>query len=170
MELSDKIIAVGKMQKHIEIHLDEEITLDHLSRAAGYCKYHALRIFKELTHKTPFETIRALRLTKAAKNLRDSGIKVMDAALDNGFGSHDGFTRAFKREFDITPQKYQHESPAVRWFTYNGIYDKGHFHNNSRPKTYNYGHKFENNSLYFNVSGLDFYNPFGSCSRTQMIF
>jgi AraC-like DNA-binding protein len=42
-------------------HLDEKITLDEPSGAAGYSKYHALRIFKEQTHKTPFEHHRALR-------------------------------------------------------------------------------------------------------------
>ena len=121
MELSDKIIAVGKMQKYTNTHLDEEITLDDLSHASGYSKYHATRIFKELTGKTPFETIRALRLTKAAQTLRDSDGKVVDVALDNGFDSHDGFTRAFARQFDITPQKYQRETPAVNYFIHNPI-------------------------------------------------
>lgn len=118
MELSDKIIAVGKMQKYINDHFDEEITLENLSRAADYSRYHATRIFKELTGKTPFETIRALRLTKAAQTLRDSDGKVVDVAMDNGFNSHDGFTRAFARHFSITPQKYQRETPAVNWFVH----------------------------------------------------
>jgi len=121
MELSDKIIAVGKMQKYIDAHFEEEITLEDLSNAAGYSKYHAARTFKELTGKTPFETIRALRLTKAAQNLRDSDNKVTDVALDNGFDSHDGFTRAFARRFDITPQKYQRETPAVGYFIHHPI-------------------------------------------------
>mgnify|MGYP000271941941 CR=1 FL=1 len=118
MELSDKIIAVGKMQQYINTHYDEGITLEDLSRAAGYSKYHAERIFKELTGKTPFEVIRALRLTKAAKTLRDFDNKVIDVAFENGFDSHDGFTRAFARQFDITPQKYSRESPAVNWFVH----------------------------------------------------
>jgi len=116
MELSDKINAVSKMQKYIDAHFNDEITLDDLSQAAGYSKYHATRIFKELTGKTPFESIRALRLTKAATALRDSDDKVVDVALDNGFESHDGFTRAFARQFAITPQKYQRETPAVQYY------------------------------------------------------
>lgn len=114
----DKIIAVGKMQKYIDIHFDEEITLDDLCRASGYSKFHCERIFKELTGKTPFQTIRALRLTKAAKTLIASGEKVVDVALDNGFDSHDGFTRAFTRRFLITPQKYRQEAPPVNWFVH----------------------------------------------------
>ena len=70
MKRSSKIVAVANMQRLIHAHFDEEITLEDLSRAAGYSKYHAARLFKELTGKTPFETIRALRLTKAAQSLQ----------------------------------------------------------------------------------------------------
>lgn len=116
MELSDKIIAVAQMQKYIDSHIDEKITLEDLGRAANYSKYHCVRIFKELTGRTPFEVIRALRLTRAAQKLRDSGGKVVDVALENGFDSHDGFTRAFIRQFNMNPQKYQRETPAVNYF------------------------------------------------------
>ncbi len=116
MELSDKINAVTKMQKYIENHLNEEITLEDLSQVSGYSKYYAIRIYKTLTGKTPFESIRGLRLTKAAQILWDSEEKIIDVALDNGFESHDGFTRAFIRQFDITPQKYKREIPAVKYF------------------------------------------------------
>jgi hypothetical protein len=43
---------------------------------------------------------------------------VLDVALDSGFDSHDGFTRAFTRQFDITPQKYQAEKPPIGYFVY----------------------------------------------------
>jgi len=97
MELSDKIQAVSRMQRYILRHLDEEITLDALADAAGYSKYHALRMFKELTGHTVFETIRALRLTKAAKTLQSSDEKVSDVALDNGFDPMTGRTWAWAR-------------------------------------------------------------------------
>ena len=116
MDLSDKIAAVNRMQEYIAAHLDEEITLETLGAAAGYSKYHAARMFAELTDKPPFAYIRALRLTRAAQTLRDDGGQVIAAALNSGFGSHDGFTRAFARQFGITPQKYAHEAPAVRYF------------------------------------------------------
>ena len=116
MELSDKVSAVIKMQKYIIANINREITLEDLSVVAGYSKYHAIRLFKEQTGKTPFEAIRALRLTKAAQTLRDSDSQVINVALENGFDSHDGFTRAFARQFDITPKKYQRETPAISYF------------------------------------------------------
>ncbi|NLC19357.1 MAG: hypothetical protein GX757_09110 [Clostridiales bacterium] len=38
--------------------------------------------------------------------LADNDEKVVNVAISNGFDSHDGFTRAFSRQFGITPQKY----------------------------------------------------------------
>jgi len=122
-ELSDKINAVKKMQQFIVTNLDETITLSDLSRAAGYSKYYCVRIFKELVGKTPFDFFRALRLTKAAQALQNSDSTVLDCALDNGFESHDGFTRAFVRQFGITPQRYSRELPAVNWFIFHPIQD-----------------------------------------------
>lgn len=122
MDIKDKIAAVSRMQAYITANLEEEITLEDLGAAAGYSKYHALRIFREMTGYTPFEVLRRLRLTKAAQRLQgpdysgERGTKVVDLALESGFGSHDGFTRAFARQFDITPQRYQKEVPAVNWF------------------------------------------------------
>ncbi len=118
MELTDKITGVSRMQHFIITHIDEPITLDTLAETAGYSKYHAARIFKELTHKTPLEYVRAIRLTKAAQTLCGSDEKVVDVALNNGFDSHDGFTRAFTRQFTITPQKYRTETPPVNWFVH----------------------------------------------------
>ena len=117
MDHMDKVNAVSRMQKHIVENLDDA-TLDDVSAAAGYSKYHAVRMFKEITGKTPYEYIRALRLTKAAEGLRDSGGKIIDAALQSGFDSHDGFTRAFMRQFDITPQRYSRETPPIRFFVH----------------------------------------------------
>jgi AraC-like DNA-binding protein len=116
MEISDKVAAVSRMQKYIDTHIDEEITLDALCEAAGYSKYYSVRIFKELTGKAPFETIRALRLTKAAEALRGTEAKVIDTAMNSGFESHDGFTRAFSRRFGVAPQKYQRETPPIPYF------------------------------------------------------
>ena len=106
MNEKDRVDAVGRMQDYIEQNLNDPITLFELSRCAGYSPYHCTRIFKEQVGKTPFEYIRALRLSKAALSLRDEEKKIIDVALDYMFDSHEGFTRAFSKEFGITPHKY----------------------------------------------------------------
>jgi AraC family transcriptional regulator len=113
MENREKINAVQRMQDYIETHIREPITLHKLAQAAGYSPWHAARIFKELTGKPPFEYIRTLRLTRAALMLRNEQTRIIDVAFDFVFESHEGFTRAFSKQFGMSPRQYtQHKSEA----------------------------------------------------------
>lgn len=116
MESREKVKAVQQMQTFIEEHLTEPITLNMLAKAAGYSPWHSDRIFKELTGKTPFDYIRALRLSRAAVKLRDEDARVIDVAFDFVFDSHEGFTRAFSKQFGMTPKYYSRNTPPVRLF------------------------------------------------------
>lgn len=108
--------AVWQMQDYIERHLSEPITLNALAREAGYSPWYAARLFKEGTGKSPFAYIRALRLTNAALCLRDGTDKVVDVALDFLFDSHEGFTRAFTRQFGVAPKRYSLKPPPISLF------------------------------------------------------
>ena len=114
----EKYSAVRRMQEYIMAHYEEEIALPDLAKAAMYSPWHALRAFAELTGKTPFEYLRAVRLSSAAKKLRDTDMSVLDVALASAFGSHEGFTKAFSREFAISPQRYRKEAPPIPLFSY----------------------------------------------------
>lgn len=108
----DVINAVQRMQDYMESHLGVPVTMNELARAAGYSPWYAARIFKEELGRTPFEYLRALRLTRAALKLRDEPVRVLDVALEFVFNSHEGFTRAFSRSFGVTPKQYQtHPGP-----------------------------------------------------------
>jgi AraC family transcriptional regulator len=114
--LREKVEAVRKMQEHIESHINDPITLYDLAQACGFSPWHASRIFKELLDKTPFEYIRAFRMSRAAMKLRDKNVKVIDVAFDFVFDTHEGFTRAFSRQFGMTPIAYKKHTPPVRLF------------------------------------------------------
>lgn len=116
MEQWEQVNAVQNMQDYIHQHLFEPITLTDLSRRAGYSPYHSAKLFKEHVGKAPFEYIRTLRLSRAALKLRDEKVKVLDVAMDFVFDSHEGFTRAFSREFGITPHKYSRNPPPIKLF------------------------------------------------------
>ncbi|MDR0986266.1 MAG: AraC family transcriptional regulator, partial [Ruminococcus sp.] len=47
---------------------------------------------------------------------RDDETRVLDVALDFVFDSHEGFTRAFSKEFGITPHQYGKETPPLYLF------------------------------------------------------
>jgi len=114
----EKIEAVARMQEYMIAHSDDEITLQDLAAAAMYSPWHALRAFTELVGKTPFEYLRTVRLSAAAKKLRDTNASVLDIALETAFGSHEGFTKAFTRAFAVSPREYRKSTPPIPLFCY----------------------------------------------------
>ncbi len=116
MDNWEKINAVQRMQDYIDEHITDPISLHMLAEAAKYSPWHSSRIFKELTGKTPFAYIRELRLSRAAIKLRDGNAKIIDVAFDFAFDSHEGFTRAFSKQFGMTPQNYCKKVPPLKLF------------------------------------------------------
>jgi AraC family transcriptional regulator len=112
----EKLKAAQRMQDHIESHLGEPITLLDLARAARYSPWYAARVFKECTGNPPFEYIRLRRLSLAAQRIGHSRARIVDVAFDFVFDSHDGFTRAFYRQFGVTPTDYRQRRPKIALF------------------------------------------------------
>ena len=104
------------MQDFIEKHLSEPITLRNIAEEAAYSPWHAERIFKEMTGKTPFDYIRELRLSHAANDLEKGNTRIVDVAFDYVFESHEGFTRAFSKQFGMTPRFYSKNTPPLKLF------------------------------------------------------
>lgn len=123
MDCGERACAVRRMKEYIEEHITEKITLRMLAGAAEYSPWHAARIFKEVTGLSPFEYIRAVRLSRAAARLRSEGARVTDVAFDFVFGSHESFTRAFTRHFGMTPQYYKKNSPLIKFFIPENVRD-----------------------------------------------
>jgi AraC family transcriptional regulator len=121
MDRWETVNAVQRMQSYIEAHLQEPITLHRLAEAAGYSPWHAARVFKALTGRSPFEYIRAVRLSRAAVRLKNEEVKVVDVAFDFVFDSHEGFTRAFSKQFGVTPQRFSQDKPPVKLFLPNSV-------------------------------------------------
>lgn len=116
MERWEKVMAVQRMQDYIEEHLNEPITLRQLAQAAHYSPWHAARIFKDMTEKSPIDYIRSRRLSEAALRLQEPEVRVVDVALDFVFDSHEGFTRAFSKQFGMSPRYYTKHAPPIRLF------------------------------------------------------
>ena len=92
-----------------------------LSKAAGYSPWYSYRLFQSLLHMTPAVYIRRLRLSKSALRLRDEKVKIIDVAYDLGFASVDGYTRAFRKEFGITPSEYAKSPVPIKLFVAYGV-------------------------------------------------
>jgi AraC-like DNA-binding protein len=121
IEVKEQIEAVQQMQNYIDLHLSENITLANLSQASMFSPWHSYRLFKQYTNFTPADYIRRLRLSKSALRLRDEACKISDVAFDLGFGSVDGYQRAFYREFGCNPREYATKPIPLYLFTPYGV-------------------------------------------------
>ncbi|QYK50195.1 MAG: AraC family transcriptional regulator [Anaerolineales bacterium] len=92
---------------HIEEHLDEPLPLEQLAAVAGFSPHHFHRVFQHVTGEAPKEYLRRLRLERAVYRLKVSPDNVLQIALDAGFKTHETFTRAFLRQFDIHPSQFR---------------------------------------------------------------
>ena len=104
--MREQILAVQRMQDYIETHLAGPVTPADLAREAGFSPWYARRLFLQWTGRTPADYIRRLRLSRSALQLRDGNRRVLDVAMELGFGSVDGYQRAFAREFGRNPGEY----------------------------------------------------------------
>lgn len=119
--MKEQILAVQRMQDYIEEHLSEKVGLSELSRVSLFSPWYSYRLFQEYTGLTPSDYIRRLRLAKAALRIKTEHIRMIDAAFDLGFGSVDGFTRAFTREFGMCPSTYAADPVPITLFVPYGV-------------------------------------------------
>ncbi|MDO4275700.1 MAG: AraC family transcriptional regulator [Eubacteriales bacterium] len=119
--MQEQITAVQNMQDYILDHLSENITLADLSRASLFSPWYSYRLFVKHLGITPADYIRKLRLSKSALKLRDDPCKIADIAFEMGFGSVDGYQRAFSREFGCNPREFASNPVPLYLFTPYGV-------------------------------------------------
>ena len=81
--------------------------LSSLARIARLSPYHFLRVFEGLTGTTPHQYLLRIRLRRAAIRLRTESARIVDIALESGFGDVSNFNRAFRVEFGVSPRAYR---------------------------------------------------------------
>ena len=96
--------------EYIEAHLGEPLTLDAIAQATHYSKYHLHRCFVESLGITVAGYIWRRRLTEAARQLALTDRRIVDIAIECGFGSQQAFARAFKTSYKQPPHRFRCES------------------------------------------------------------
>ena len=89
---------------HIETHID----IDELSRDLEVSRFHMHRIFKEAFGKNIYESIKSIRLQKAANLLlTNRHATISEVAALCGYSSHSSFIKAFRDRFGKSPRVWR---------------------------------------------------------------
>ena len=103
MKYEDKIQSV---LDEIDIRITERIKADELARKINYSLYHFCRVFMAVTGMPIMAYVTRRKLEHALYDL-SQGRKIIDVAMDYGFETHMGFTKAFKKCFGCPPSLYR---------------------------------------------------------------
>ncbi|WP_419799298.1 MAG: helix-turn-helix domain-containing protein [Terasakiella sp.] len=91
------------IRDYIEEHLNEDLTLSHISCAIGMAVNSTQRMFKATFDMTVMDYIRERRLEIAKTAMVQDGLTIAQAAYLAGYNSPANFSTAFKRVYGISP-------------------------------------------------------------------
>jgi AraC family transcriptional regulator len=89
----------------VEAHLGDDVQVETIADALGVSRFHVSRAFLAEIGEPLSSYVRARRLSEAAKRLAGGAADILAVALGVGYGSHEAFTRAFSRQFGVTPEQ-----------------------------------------------------------------
>lgn len=92
-------------RRYIDAHLGAELSAVELAGHFHYSYYHFCRIFQSCNGMSVATYIRDQRLKMAIRKV-EAGAGILEAALEVGFETPGGFTKAFKRQYGCTPTEY----------------------------------------------------------------
>ena len=92
---------------YIYAHLDEDLSLETLAHVSGFSRYHWHRIYRAVRGETTAQTVRRLRLERAAAMLTETSWPVERIAWKAGFSGTEVFSRAFLRSYRTTPGRFR---------------------------------------------------------------
>jgi AraC family transcriptional regulator len=112
-EMPDYQRILQRSVNYIESRLQEDLVLEEIAEHAGFSLYHFMHVFAIFTGYTLKGYIRQRRLSEAAKTLLTGEDYINELTRKFGFTSVEAFIRAFKKQFNITPQEYRKKNQLI---------------------------------------------------------
>ncbi|MBV6649054.1 MAG: AraC family transcriptional regulator, partial [Hoeflea sp.] len=104
-----------RVRSHIRANLDGPLNLDDLADIACLSRFHWHRTYRGLTGETVWQTVRRLRLHRAASDLVNGTLPIEEIAERSGYTNPRAFSQAFKSDFGLPPLRYRAEGGHRRY-------------------------------------------------------
>jgi AraC-like DNA-binding protein/mannose-6-phosphate isomerase-like protein (cupin superfamily) len=111
------MVRIGKVIEFLENNLDRKIYITEMADIAYMSVRNFQRTFQRALGLSPINYLIQVRLQKARKLLRETGLEIAEISSLTGFTDVSHFNKCFKNYIKITPYKYRshyiHETNPV---------------------------------------------------------
>ena len=97
---------------YINAHLEWPLTVADMAQAACVSSSRLHALFRDHLETTPQKYVAQRRLQRASELLAHTTLSVMEVAHRVGYGDQAAFTRAFRKQWGVTPLTYRSNSPS----------------------------------------------------------
>jgi AraC family transcriptional regulator len=98
---------IARVADYIAENLDVGLDVERLAAVAYFSPWHFHRIYRETTGETVADTVRRLRLHRAAVELTRDDTPLGQVAKRAGYGTLAAFSRAFSADYGVPPGAYR---------------------------------------------------------------
>ncbi|HRF07761.1 MAG TPA: AraC family transcriptional regulator [Xanthobacteraceae bacterium] len=98
---------IARVTDFIAANLDSDLNVERLAEVATFSPFHFHRIYREATGETLTDTVRRLRLHRAAVELMREDAALEWIAKRAGYGTLAAFSRAFSADYGVPPGTYR---------------------------------------------------------------
>lgn len=102
--------VIMQITQFIENNIESDLSIPTLALLSGYSMWHLQRLFYETTGVKVGTYVRRRKLTRSAHYLKRTNMPIYSIALLSGFGTQQGYTRAFSALFKDTPYSFRTKS------------------------------------------------------------
>lgn len=100
------LVSIFESIEYINKNISDEITIDQCSKIADMSIPYFIEKFKQIMGCSPYKYIKKRRLELSTQSLLKQN-RILDIAVDHGYGSNEAYTRAFLQEYGVPPSEYR---------------------------------------------------------------
>ena len=94
----------------IEHNYERDISVEDIAQQTGLNRSYIGKVFKNATELSPQQYLIGYRMTKAAELLKLTALSIGDVAKSVGYPDQLHFSRAFKKEYGLSPRAWRREN------------------------------------------------------------
>ena len=100
-------VRLRRTLDYIDVHLDDDLSVDALARECCLSAYHFTRMFSAAVGMPPHRYVARKRIEKAKRLLAEGALPLCEIAQVARFSNQASFTRAFTRETGLSPGRFR---------------------------------------------------------------